>query len=150
MSNINSWSTFVNIEPISATHQSSLRILKTRSGRLFVGKSSSSKIKTWISRFESAVLSNGIPKSPIDGPIAVNISFRFSYNKSVRKRDIGKFIWKATRPDLDNMEKSILDSLSRIGVITEDKNVVSKTSEKCYCPNPGIYIHIEKLGDYLP
>jgi Holliday junction resolvase RusA-like endonuclease len=148
MNNIHDWSAFVNIEPISATHQSSLRVLKTISGRFFLGKTSSSKIKRWISEFEREIVSKSLPKSPIDGPISVHISFRFGYNKGIRKKDIGKILWKTTRPDLDNMEKSILDSLSRVGVITEDKNVVLKSSEKCYCKKPGIYITIDKLGEY--
>ena len=46
------------------------------------------------------------------------------------------------------MEKAILDSLTRIGVITEDKNVVLKNSEKFYDVNPGIYISISKLSEF--
>ena len=148
MNNVSDWSAFVNVEPISATHQSSLRILKTRGGRFFVGKKSTSRLTRWIAEFERNVRLAGLPATPIDGPIEVFLSFRFGYNKGLPKKYRGKQIWKTTRPDLDNMEKAILDSLTRIGVITEDKNVVLKNSEKFYDVNPGIYISISKLSEF--
>lgn len=148
MNNLPEWSVFVNLEPISATHQSSLRVLKTRSGRFFVGKQSTSKIKKWIAEFEKHVRSSGLPESPIDGPIEVILSFRFGYNKGTPKKNIGKQIWKTTRPDLDNMEKAVLDSLTNIGVITDDKNVVLKTSEKVHHMSPGVFISICKLPEF--
>lgn len=147
MNNVSDWSVFVNIEPISATHQSSLRVLKTRSGRFFVGKKSTSKLNRWIAEFERKVRESGTPSTPIDGPIEAFVSFRFAYNKGTPKKNRGKQIWKTTRPDLDNMEKAILDSLTRMGVIMDDKNVVFKISEKFYDLSPGVYISIGKLPE---
>lgn len=118
---------------------------------MFVGKPSSSKLKKWMTEFEMKVRQGGIPFSPLDGPLEAHISFRFPYLKSTPKLMVQSKMsfYKPTRPDLDNLEKAVLDSLTRMKVIVDDSNVVLKTSEKLHCSEPGIYIHIKQLPEIL-
>jgi Holliday junction resolvase RusA-like endonuclease len=135
---------FVNIIPTKSTHQSSLRVLRSRSGRFFVGKFSKSPIKRWVSEF-SEKISKFKPDAPFDGPMEVEIEFRFPYNKSAPRKIVNTDTWKTTRPDLDNMEKVILDTLASDGFIVDDSLIVSKITRKMHSPKVGISIFIKKL-----
>lgn len=134
----------VNIEPTTATHQSSLRVLKTRGGRFFVGKQANSKIKRWLEMFKSGIAPYK-PSEPIAGPLHVKLVFEFSFLKSTPKYKLKGRFYKTTRPDLDNMEKVILDTLVKEGFIVDDSFVVNKHSEKYHSDSPKISILIRKL-----
>jgi Holliday junction resolvase RusA-like endonuclease len=134
----------VNIEPISATHQSSLRVLKTKSGRYFIGKPRNSRISSWLSQFEAEIGKHS-PAVPIDRACLVEIHFGFRHLKSAPKKDLVKVIPKTTRPDLDNLEKCVLDSLVRKGFLSDDSVVCQKHTMKYYTPSPHIWIHIRTL-----
>lgn len=134
----------VKVEPISATHQSSLRVLKTRSGRFFIGKCSNSKIKRWLALFESAALKHK-PSVPFEKPCSIYIGFYFKHLKSVSKAKAGTTFFKTTRPDLDNLEKSVLDSLVRMGFLVDDSIVCNKTTEKFHSPDPRISIILREM-----
>ena len=114
---------------------------------MFIGKCSSSKLKKWLNVFESEITKSGIPKTPIAGNLQVCISYRFPHLKSCPKYLTNKPVWKTTRPDLDNLEKAVLDSLVRLRVIEDDSQVVSKMTQKLYSPEPGIMIMINQLRD---
>lgn len=130
--------------PTKATHQSSLRIMKSKSGRMFVGKFAKSSINAWIKEFELHILKHK-PTNPWDGPVSVYIEFRFPWNKSAPKKYLNREEWKTTRPDLDNMEKVILDSLTRTGFIVDDSIICYKTTSKKHSNNPGITIKLTQI-----
>ena len=67
------------------------------------------------------------PEKPIEGAVAITIHFQFDI-KDKKKR--GK--WKTTRPDTDNMEKLLLDCMTKAGFWLDDSQVVSKWSLKQY------------------
>jgi Holliday junction resolvase RusA-like endonuclease len=92
---------------------------------------------------------------PFEGAISLMCSFYFSRPKShykggkycdILKSGAGK--WKVSRPDLDNLEKFILDSLNGV-YFKDDRQVVSMASQKQYCdtehPAPGAQITIEEI-----
>lgn len=134
----------VNIIPTKATHQSSLRIMKSKSGKMFVGKFAKSSINSWIKEFEYSI-SKHKPPIPWDGPVQVAIDFRFPWNKSAPKKYLNREEWKTTRPDLDNMEKVILDSLTRTGFIVDDSIICYKITSKKHSNNPGISIRLTQI-----
>ena len=134
----------VNMIPTKATHQSSLRIMKSKSGRMFVGKFAKSSINSWIQEFELNI-KRYRPENPWDGPVQVIIEWRFPFNKSTPKKYLHRDEWKTTRPDLDNMEKVILDSLTRTGFIVDDSIICNKTTTKKHSSNPGISIRLIKI-----
>ena len=51
-----------------------------------------------------------------------------------------------TKPDLDNLEKAVYESISKAGVVWVDDNIiVEHTTRKVYSPRPRIEIEVEKI-----
>jgi Holliday junction resolvase RusA-like endonuclease len=127
----------VNIRvPVSPppTHQAALRILKNRkTGAMFVGKMSNSKASKWAKDFEKWLL-HWTPPKPIDGPLLVSVNFAYPLLAKHRRYNGGATIVEAkiTRPDCDNLVKSVLDCLVRAKYIVDDSNVVSLAVTKWY------------------
>lgn len=46
------------------------------------------------------------------------------------------------KPDIDNLEKSVLDGLQNSGVISDDSQVVVKSSRKVYSAVPGVMLEM--------
>ena len=65
-------------------------------------------------------------EEPLNGPLGIELTFYMRRPKSRRKET-----WVSTTPDLDNLEKAVLDGLSGV-VYTDDRLVVWKRSEKRY------------------
>jgi Holliday junction resolvase RusA-like endonuclease len=61
------------------------------------------------------------------GPVAVHLVFRLQRPKRKTASD-----FPATRPDLDNLIKAVLDGLNQSGVWTDDAQVVRLVSSKGY------------------
>lgn len=136
----------VNIIPTKTTHQSSLRILKGKGGKMFVGKYQKTEFRAWLEEFKLKI-KKCKPSNPLSGPIEAEIDFYFPYNKSASAKLRLSESWKTTRPDLDNMEKSIFDCLSEQGFIEDDALICRKISTKRYSQNPRILIKLTKITD---
>lgn len=95
------------------------------------------KIKNAISPFR--------PEAPVNGPVYIKIIWCFPYRKSERKAKLGEVIPKDTRPDIDNLNKNLLDILQKEQFITDDSNVVRLTTEKCWYETSGLYIKIMEI-----
>jgi Holliday junction resolvase RusA-like endonuclease len=120
----------VFIEP-SPTQQGALRILKNKAGRMFVGKMSSSKASKWKREFIAKVRQHA-PAVPLDCPLEIEIGFEYPFLKKHKDDDLDGIIAKTTRPDLDNLEKMVLDGLVEAGVMKDDALVCSKRSHKLF------------------
>jgi Holliday junction resolvase RusA-like endonuclease len=132
----------VYIEP-SPTQQSALRILKNKAGKMFVGKMASSKASKWKKEFIAKILKDR-PEKPYDFPLEVEIGFEYRFLKK-HDHSLNEIIPKTTRPDLDNLEKMVLDSLVEAGYMTDDSLVCSKKSYKLFSPSgPRIVIDISR------
>lgn len=70
------------------------------------------------------------PQAPFDGPLSLKIEFFFPRLASARKDTIGG--WKATRPDLDNLIKGVMDALTDAGWWAEDSRVAAVEAYKVY------------------
>lgn len=66
-------------------------------------------------------------RPPIDGPVAVLITFRIERPKS-RRNDV----WHTGRRDLDKLARSVLDSLTKARVLVDDSRVAQLNAEKLY------------------
>lgn len=133
----------VNIEPIRTTHQADLRILKTKDGRQFIGKMANSDIKAWVRDFKDAILRmNVIPDKPLDGPLEVTLYFGFPNIQS----DKGKVMPMTTKPDFDNLAKSVLDALTDMGFWTDDSQIVFGKVAKFRTPMPFIAVSINRCN----
>lgn len=87
----------------------------------------------------------------IAGPVAIDVAFRMPrpkahYKKNLELRDNAP-LWCAKKPDIDKLERAILDALTG-SAFTDDAQVVSVTKSKRYCApgeRPGATITIEEL-----
>lgn len=68
------------------------------------------------------------------GPVALTLRFFFPRPQRLvwRKRAMEQ-AWHVSKPDLDNLEKSVMDSLTQAGVWRDDAQVCCKRSKKIIC-----------------
>jgi len=91
--------------------------------------------KTWsytpkrVAQWEDAIREEALKffDEPFNGPIALSLTFYIKRPKSRRKEN-----FVVTTPDIDNLEKAVLDSLNEVAYL-DDKFVVVKNSVKLYC-----------------
>jgi Holliday junction resolvase RusA-like endonuclease len=136
----------LGLEPIRTTHQADLRILRTRDGRQFIGKTSKSAIKAWKAEFVRLCRPYA-PDRPYEGPLEVSLYFGFPCIKS----DEGKSRPMCTKPDFDNLAKSAMDGLVEAGFMHDDCQVVLGRVAKFRTKHPfvaidvGSFPHIDDL-----
>jgi Holliday junction resolvase RusA-like endonuclease len=51
------------------------------------------------------------------------------------------------KPDLDNLEKAVLDALTQLGIWDDDSQVAVVTKCKCYSPHPGALIVVKDRAE---
>ena len=98
--------------------------------------------------FLAALISMHTPDVPFAEPVSLKVRWTFPYRKSERKRVVnaGADIPHTSRPDLDNLEKNLLDVLTRLNFWTDDSLVAEKSTSKWWGPKPGIDIEIRPMG----
>lgn len=72
----------------------------------------------------------------------LEVIFYFNYPKTLKKRSGSS--WVSTVPDLDNLEKFLLDSIKNI-LITDDRIIVSMNSKKIYDKDPRVEFTLTEL-----
>ncbi len=99
--------------------------------------------------FLAALLSTHVPDVPFGCPVSLTVRWTFPFRKSERKSVVRAGLDKphTSRPDLDNLEKNLLDVMTRLGFWTDDSLVAEKHTSKRWGPNPGIHVGIEPLED---
>lgn len=86
------------------------------------------------------------PPQPLTGPISCSVEFVFPRSSRAHKGDT----WKTSRPDRDNLDKLILDALTRADWWIDDAQVCDGTIRKRWTAHgsneePGAIITIVKL-----
>lgn len=119
-------------QPATVTHQSGTKISGHRTYK-------TASLIGWENTLFRA-LEKFVPDEPLEGPILLQVTFGF---KAKRKADLWK--WKLTRPDTDNMIKTVKDVMTRMHFWKDDNQVVHEVCKKMYVDEPGIVIKIEKL-----
>lgn len=75
------------------------------------------------------------PRDPLDGPVYIKVIYYMampkSFSKKKRQDAIEAKIYPVTRPDLDNLNKFLLDCLKGF-VMTDDSQVVSLDAQKLF------------------
>jgi Holliday junction resolvase RusA-like endonuclease len=95
--------------------------------------------------FYGAILRMHRPDQPIEGAVRVEIGFCYPAR---RKKDIGAP--KVTRPDLDNMAKSIIDAAMAVGYFKDDSQICELHLSKIYSDVSGVFFYcstIEEVDD---
>ena len=85
-------------------------------------------------------------EEPFECPVALTLGFYLSRPKSRRKEN-----YVVTTPDLDNLEKALLDGLNDVAY-ADDKLVVVKSSAKMYVrpgETPRVSVVVSPLGNQL-
>ena len=129
----------LGIEPIRTTHQADLRILRTKDGRHFIGKTSKSSIKEWQHRFVQ-LCKPYAPDRPFEGPIELSLYFGFPCIKSDKRKSAPM----CTKPDFDNLAKSVMDGLVKAGFMHDDSQVVFGRVMKFRTPDPFVGIRVNR------
>ena len=88
-----------------------------------------------------------VPFPPLEGPMALEIVFRFRRPKS-HYRSNGSLkpdapMWKSGRQDIDNTTKAVMDCLTDIGMWIDDGQVVVLHVKRIYHSQPGAMITIQ-------
>jgi Holliday junction resolvase RusA-like endonuclease len=133
--------------PPPPTHQAALRILKTKDGRQFIGKMARSNAVKW---GKAATLLLRAEASRLDHEMVqeacyVHIKFYYGHTKdSKREAQRGGYtvVDKATRPDLDNLAKGVLDCMVDAGVLKDDGLICQLTLAKYYADTEQVTIDI--------
>jgi Holliday junction resolvase RusA-like endonuclease len=99
------------------------------------------KVKEW-----ETIVKNEAKKHfemPFAWPVMVSLTF-YLHRPKTRRLDF----WVSTTPDLDNLEKSVLDGLNEVAY-TDDKLVVVKSSSKRYVTGgvPRVRITVASMKD---
>ena len=91
-----------------------------------------------------ALLRKHVPPEPLSGPVAVGITWAFPYRKSEKKGVVnaGVAIPHTSRPDLDNLEKLLLDTMTRMQFWGDDSQVYRKVTAKYWSATPGIAVAV--------
>lgn len=97
------------------------------------------------------ILAPHVPASPLEGPLFVRAVFAYPYISTDRKKltKAGAIIWKVTRPDMDNIEKGLWDSVTRLHIWKDDEQIVLKVVGKVRAPTPGLSLDIYRLPDHV-
>ncbi|MGA0408794.1 MAG: RusA family crossover junction endodeoxyribonuclease [Limisphaerales bacterium] len=137
---------FLNCNPPKTTHQANLQPLRNRrTGALFIGKRSSSKGKALQKEFRALLLPHK-PKTPLSGPVSLQVAYLYAWNKSEPKKNrTSGWMWKATRPDADNLPKIFVDVMTDLGFWEDDGQIAQFLFQKAYVTNPGIRVKLTPL-----
>ena len=123
---------YIPVEPSRTTHQSGTRISKGHTYK-------TAALREWEATLEEA-LKEYVPTSPLEGAILLDVTWAF---KARSKKQDG--MWKITRPDTDNLQKTLKDIMTKMGFWKDDAQVVCEMAEKVWSVSPGISICIESL-----
>ncbi len=98
-------------------------------------------------RAEAVLIMSESNRSPSLGPLSVIINARFkppkSWSKKKQQKAVAGEIPHMTKPDVDNVQKAILDALEG-PVYANDKQVVRATVQKGYALEDGVDIIVKE------
>ena len=135
----------VKCNPPKSTHQASLRIIKKKNGKSFIGKYDSSKAKT-AKNLMMTLFSTHRPPKAFDGPIKLEVVWCYPWRKAEPKNNrVNGFLYCDTRPDCDNLCKMLQDTLTALNYYRDDSQVAVLVFTKMWGDEPRIEVTISSL-----
>ena len=133
----------LNIVPPTATAQQKGVFVRNGRAHFFV----KAKVRE-AENFLAALLADHAPRSPFAGPVGITVTWCFPYRKSEPKwRTSGDaYLPHTTRPDLDNLEKGLIDTMTRLRFWNDDAQIARKTTTKAWGASPFLEIHVKEIG----
>lgn len=132
----------LNMAPPRVTHQSKKIVRIGNHCKL----ANTTQLNEAVRQYKAALKPHA-PESPLDGPIHVRFAFAFPYPSRTPKKQRETTLYKPTRPDWDNMAKTLQDAMTAVGFWYDDAQICSALVEKFYCDEPGIRIYVGR-GDH--
>lgn len=80
-----------------------------------------------------------VPSAPWNGPVALSVAFAYG-TKNKKKSGL----WKITKPDTDNLMKTLKDCMTACGFWWDDAQVVEESASKYWDVDPHISIVVTK------
>jgi len=134
------------VAPPKHTNQASLRILKTRDGRQFIGKQTNSRAKQANKLLKFALMPYK-PLVPHIVPLEIYVTYAFPFNKTEKKSVIALGeVAHTKRPDADNLMKGLFDVMGECGYWKDDSQLSVVHFKKVFSANPRIGIKILELA----
>ena len=122
-------------QPARVTHQSGTRY--AGHGRTYKTKA----LRDWEDHLTDS-LYGFKPDTPITGPVHLEVTWGFKANS---KKQL--YSYKLTKPDTDNLQKTLKDVMTASGFWVDDAQVVSEVCKKLWVNEPGIVIKISELPE---
>lgn len=114
-------------QPSRVTHQSGTRYANRRTYK-------TAPLIGWEKTLMRA-LEPEAPEKPYEGPIFLSVTF--GYRAKTKKQ---QFTWKTTRPDTDNIVKTVKDVMTEAGYWKDDAQICWEECKKMWVDEPGIRI----------
>jgi len=125
---------FLPIKPPTKTHQEKqVRVVKGKP--IFYEPAELLAVRQKL----EAHLAKYVPEEKYTGPVRLMTKWCFPNGKHPPGT------YKTTKPDTDNMVKTLKDVMTKLGYWKDDSLVASEIIEKFWAAVPGIYIRIEDL-----
>lgn len=136
------WQAFLAVEPPTVTHNDLVAYVVgdgRGGGRTRASIRKSDRLREAEGALMAA-LGACAPPEPLSGPLRLDVRLCFATGGRHAQGEP-----KATRPDVDNSIKTILDCLTRAGVIEDDARVAELRAAKAWADPAGIWVRAERL-----
>lgn len=127
---------FEPLIPPNVTHNDLMAVAR-KGGKAAIIKSAA--LNSVESKWES-YLAKHAPQKPLEGPIVAEVRICWPTGGNHAQGEP-----KDTKPDLDNVEKTLWDVMQKLGYFKGDQQIVYKTTSKMWSDPAGIYVRMEEV-----
>ncbi len=131
---------FLPMIPPTATHQNKQLHAYLKDGRPRAVLHDSAGLRAARAKLH-AHLAPHRPAAPLKGPVRLAVKWLFPLAGGHADGE-----WKTTRPDTDNLQKALKDTMTALGFWADDAQVASELCEKFWAAAPGIWVYLEALS----
>lgn len=128
---------FSALKPPTTTHNDLEPAINRKTGKAFIRKSTA--LKEIEAKLESHLACHK-PEEPFSGAVEITMCVCYQADEKHPKG------LKITKPDNDNLEKTIYDCLERLGYFeVGDQQIAINHTTRCYDDHPGIYVEMREV-----
>jgi Holliday junction resolvase RusA-like endonuclease len=118
-------------------------IISRTTGRALLVPANEARLKRYTAILRNVFQQCMEGKQPINAPILIAVSFRLPCPKSRRRK---KEKWVTTPPDIDKLERALLDAMTGI-IFNDDAQVAMVVKSKIYSDTPSVSVAAYVLSD---